>query len=363
MSYDLSRLSRIWLRCAPIGAWNRLDEIVRRLGGAQALWNAFTPAYYQTLGAEAFSLLADLRANRLCHVLRQMEACGVRAVFPEDAEYPDPLRQIPDPPAVLFVQGRLPPGDTPAVAIVGSRRSTRYGSSQARKIAGDLARQGVVVVSGLAKGIDAAAHQGALAAGGATIGVLGSGHAHFYPVENRDLAARMVAQGGAVISEFPPDAPPLPYHFPVRNRIISGLSGGVLLIEAMEKSGTHATINHALSQGREIFALPGNVDAPGSELPLKLLHEGAWLCTCAEDVLSAMRWVVPPPRQCSLLSEAPEEEDDPILAALALEEKTLEELIAETGLDAGEIGTRLTLLELCGQVERRAGRAYARVKA
>ncbi|MCR4886676.1 MAG: DNA-protecting protein DprA, partial [Clostridiales bacterium] len=215
------------------------------------------------------------------------------------------------------------------------------------------------IISGLARGIDAAAHLGALDAHGRTVAVLGSGVGNLYPPENRELAERILAEGGAIVSELAPDAPPLPYHFPVRNRIISGLSQGVLLVEAQQKSGTHFTVDYALSQGREVFALPGNVDAPGSELPLALLKEGANLCTCGSDILCRMGWEEKAPLQNSFLPDHEEKEKDPVLRALALEEKTLEELIAETGLTASELGTQLTLLEISGKIERRAGRAYA----
>jgi DNA processing protein len=166
-----------------------------------------------------------------------------------------------------------------------------------------------------------------------------------------------------VISEYPPDTPGLPYQFPIRNRIISGISHALLLIEAAEKSGTHSTVNHALDQGREVFALPGNVDSPGSALPLKLLKEGANLCTCGADIVAALGWERRLPQQVSLLEGDPDAENDVILSALALEEKTLEELIELTGLSASELSMQLTLLELNGRVERRAGRAYARVRS
>lgn len=363
MQYTKAQLARIWLRCAPLNAWRRLDKLKEKLGTAENVWDAFTPVYYHEVGPEYFALLADLRANRLAPVLSAMEAFQVHAVFLGDEDYPPLLAQIPDPPDVLFVQGRLPLHKLhKAVGIVGSRRTSRYGSSQARKIAGELAGHDVCIISGLALGIDTAAHEGTLKAGGCTIGVLGCGHGHFYPAENRELAKQMIQSGGAVISEFPPDTPGLPFQFPVRNRIISGLSHALLLIEAAEKSGTHSTVNHALSQGREVFALPGNVDSPGSALPLKLLKEGASICTCGEDIIAAMGWASRQPLQVSLLEGDPDAENDVILSALQVEEKSLEELIDITGLSAQELSMQLTLLELNGRVERRAGRAYALVR-
>ena len=361
MDYSKEQLARIWLQCLPMGAWNKRDALIRSFGGAESVWDHFTPALYERLGPEAFAFLADTRASRCANTLRLLDALGARAVFRGGAGYPALLNAVEDAPDVLFVLGTLPGDDMPAVAIVGSRRSTRYGTAQARRIAGELADAGAAVISGLARGIDAAAHLGALDRRGPTVAVLGSGLAHIYPPENKDLFARIVGEGGAVVSELNPDFTPLPFHFPVRNRIISGLAHALLLIEAQEKSGTHSTVNHALDQGREVFALPGNVDAPGSELPLKLLKDGANICTCGEDILAAMGWRRSPPMQTTLF--APDaEENDPVLRALSMEEKTLEELIEETGLSAQDLGTQLTLLELGGRVERRAGRAYALIR-
>jgi len=361
MAYTKEQLARIWLQCAPMGAWNRLDGLKEKFGGALGVWENFTPALYPLLGEENFPLLADSRAARCGPVLSRLDALGAKALFRGDPDYPAPLDAIPDPPDVLFVQGAPPAPGERAIAMVGSRSATRYGLSQARRIARELAQAGVTVVSGLARGVDAAAHEGALAGGGRTVAVLGSGLGQLYPPENRDLARRILDGGGALVSELAPDALPLPYHFPVRNRIISGLCGGVLLLEARLKSGTHSTVNHAAAQGREVFALPGNVDAPGSELPLVLLKDGAQICTCAEDILTYMGWKTPLPRQASFLPDDAQE-DDPILRALGPEEKTLEELIAETGLTAPQLSAQLTLLEISGKIERRAGRAFALVR-
>lgn len=363
MTYTKDQLARIWLKCANIAVWNKLDKLRDSLGGASALWDRFSPIYYQQIGGEHFARLADLRAEKLRSILAMMDAFQVHAVFLGSPQYPALLAHIQDPPDVLFVQGTLSSEKLQrAVGIVGSRRTSRYGAAQARKIATELAQSGVAVISGLALGIDGAAHQGALQGSGYTVGVLGSGHGHFYPADHISLAKEIVRAGGAIISEYPPDTPGLPYQFPLRNRIISGLSHALLLIEAGLKSGTHSTVNHALAQGREVFALPGNVDAPGSALPLKLLKEGAGLCTQASDIMEYMGWAMIAPVQTSLLPESPEEENNAILTALETDERTLDELIEITGLNAQELSMQLTLLELNGRVERRAGRSYARLR-
>lgn len=359
MDYSKEQVARIWLQCAPMGAWNRLRDWRKHLGGPQQVWDVFSPDFYSLLGEAAYARMADSRAQQCGNILAQLEALNARALFLGEEDYPAALSRIPDPPDVLFVQGNLP-GEGPAMAVVGARSATRYGTAQARRLGRELSQAGVTVVSGLARGIDASAHLGALEGGSPTVAVLGSGLGCLYPPENKDLAQRILDQGGAIISELAPDAEPHPYHFPVRNRIISGLSAGVLLIEARLKSGTHSTVNHAIDQGREVFALPGNVDAPGSELPLQLLRDGAVICTCGQDILSFMGWGKIKTAQSTFLPE--EKEDDPILRALRLEEKTLEELIEETGIPAPQLSAQLTILEISGKIERRAGRAYARCR-
>ena len=363
MELSKEQLARVWLQSAPMGAWARLEGLKEKHGGALGVWENFTQRYYELLGADTFSCLADLRAARCGPILRQLEALDGYPVFFGEAGYPEPLMLIKNPPDVLFVRGKLPKDFSRSIAMVGSRRATRYGSSQARRIARGLAEHDVIVVSGLARGVDAASHQGALEGNACTVAVLGSGIGRLYPPENKELAQRILETGGAIISEVAPDAQPLPFHFPARNRIISGLSSAVLLIEAQMKSGTHTTIAYAQEQRKEVFALPGNVDAPGSELPLMLLRSGANLCTGPEDVLVHMGWGEEAAEQASFIPQEPDyDENDPaysILKALSVEEKTLEELIEETGRTAGELGAQLTMLEISGKIERRAGRAYA----
>lgn len=355
MDYTRDMLCRIWLQNAEVLSWNAIASLRERYGSAEGVWEHFSPDMRKELGDKAYERLKTLKEQGRDKILLDVDQNGVYALFRGESGYPKALSGIPSPPEMLFVRGQMPKDDTPAVAIVGSRADTRYGRSQARLIARKLAERGVVIVSGLARGIDGAAHEGALEAKGKTIAVLGSGIRNIYPSQHTELAERIVQSGGALVTELPPDAQPLAFHFPLRNRIISGLSDALLLIEARQKSGTSSTVNHALDQGREVFALPGNVDSPGSELPLKLLKEGACLCTCAEDIIEIMRWGV---RQ-QTLSPPAKPPDNPILRLLAPEEKTFEELLEEIPLTAADLSTALTLLEMDGKIERRAGRAYA----
>ena len=203
---------------------------------------------------------------------------------PTNPGYPVLLCKIYDPPATLHVRGRLEALQGPAVAFVGSRRASRYGLRIAERLGYELARSGLTVVSGLARGIDAAAHRGCLRAGGVTVAVLGSGLGRIYPPEHEGLGQQIVRRG-AVVSEFPWDANPLPGNFPRRNRIISGLSYGVVVVEATQRSGALITADQALEQGREVMAVPGEIDCTTSEGCHKLLQAGAKLVTCVEDIL------------------------------------------------------------------------------
>src|SRR5579872_91141 len=225
--------------------------------------------------------------GRAGEALRRGAGCALTPVIWSDAAYPIVLTTIPDPPPVLWALGRVEPLNAPAVAIVGSRAASPYALSVAERLAQDLARAGLVVVSGLARGVDSAAHRGALAGGGATIAVLGSGADVIYPPEHEALA-REIAQDGAVLSELVAGTPPLPQFFPLRNRIISGLSRAVVVIEAGEKSGSLITARSALEQGREVLAVPGNVLNGRNRGAHALLRDGAKIVESADDILEEL---------------------------------------------------------------------------
>jgi len=284
----------------------------------------------------------------------------IRQIDRGDAEYPAHLREIPAPPDRLWVRGGLVDEDALAVAIVGSRRATPFGLELAERLAGDLAARGITVVSGLARGIDSAAHRGALEARGRTIAVLGSGVDVVYPPENRRLAAR-IAERGALVSQFAPGAPALAHHFPVRNRIIAGLSLGVVVVEAAEQSGTLITAGHAGDLGREVMAVPGRAGAPTSRGTHKLIRDGAALVESWEDVVALLpaRWracmaAVAPPS-----SPGPEPEDS-LLSLIGAEPVSMEELIERSGLAASRAAARLLALELEGRIRQLPGKRFVR---
>jgi DNA processing protein len=275
----------------------RVHRLLGAFGDLDRLWKASPEELRQVEGigpALAQRIAAGCRDDaRLRYELALAEREGVTVVTLEDAEYPQPLRAIPDPPLALYVRGALEPADGMAVAVVGARRASVYGLQCAERLAYDLALRGVTVVSGLARGIDGASHRGALRAPGRTIGVLGSGLLRIYPPEHEGLAAQ-VARQGAVISEFPMEAAPLPQHFPRRNRLISGLSLGVVVVEASRRSGALITADCALEQGREVFAVPGPMTAVTSQGTHQLVKQGARLVTSVEDILEELRLSVRP---------------------------------------------------------------------
>ena len=362
-AYTHEQVYRLALQCAPSLTWRQQRALLDAYGTAEAVLTRMDAGVEEIAGEKAARELREIRRKGARQLIQRLEDCGARMCYPEDGDYPALLREIADPPHALFLRG-TPAADEKSVAVVGSRRDTRYGRTQAFNIAKGLAQAGVTVVSGLARGIDTAAHEGALAGGGRTVAVLGNGIDSVYPEENGDLARRIIDAGGAVITEFPFGAEPRAFRFPIRNRIISGICAATLLIEGHAQSGTMITAGCAAEQGREVFALPGQVDAPGSAAPLALLRDGARICTCAQDILEDMGWT--PRQERAEQAPSPEERLKGLsgfrrrIAELMLEEpRRFEELAEETGISTEELSAELTLMELDGLVEPRAGRIYA----
>ena len=290
---------------------------------------------------------------------------------PADAGYPPQLRAIADPPGLLHVLGDASALLAPAIAVVGSRQPTPAGREIAFEFARGLAAAGLVVASGLAAGIDAAAHRGALAAGGRTVAVCGTGLDVVYPGTNSELAALIAAQG-ALVSEFAPGTPPLPHHFPRRNRLISGLALGVLVVEARHRSGSLITARLAAEQGREVFALPGSIHNPLARGCHRLIRDGARLVETVEEVLAGLQAdlfgaLAAGPAQApgsAGFSGGPLDRDSKILLnACGFEPVDADTLVARTGFPAGSVASMLVLLELRGEVESCAGGLYCRLPA
>jgi DNA processing protein len=290
----------------------------------------------------------------------------IRVILDTDDDYPSPLKEISDPPGLLFVRGRMLPQDLMAVAIVGSRHATHYGLHQAEKLAGSLARAGLTIVSGLARGIDAAAHRGAMTAGGRTLAVLASGVTNIYPPEHGKLADEIIRQG-ALISEAPPHAVPKGGCFPQRNRIISGLTMGVIVVEAAKRSGALITARHAGEQGREVFAVPGPVDSRVSRGCHGLIRDGATLAESADDVLEQLGSLPKP----ALNEDGREvrhpgelmlsEQEKNIYAAVKTAPTSIDELIARSGLPPHQVLSILSVLEMRHLIRRLSGHQVCRV--
>lgn len=282
----------------------------------------------------------------------------------DDPAYPVLLKAIHDPPFLLYVRGTLPPADAVCIGVVGSRKATEYGLRVAHDLSRDLARR-VVVVSGLAWGIDEAAHQGTLDAGGITIAVLASGLDGGDSSRKRELTADIVAHGGAIISEFAPEVPPLTHHFPIRNRIVAGMSKGVLVVEAAEKSGSLITARVAIAENREVFAVPGSIFSETSDGTNRLCKEGAHLVTCADDVLGVLGIDAPrsePTRTGTVLPCPPklDGEEAILFAALTSEPLHIDDIARATSLSAATVLSTLTLLEIEGHVRHLGGMRYIR---
>lgn len=320
------------------------------------------------------SILQARDANTIIDELARAEHAGVRIMCPEDPDYPPLLKHIPDRPICLYVLGRIEPADAVSLAIVGSRRCSHYGREQANRFATSLAMAGFSVVSGMARGIDGEAHQACLDAGGRTIAVLGNGLGQIYPPEHRDLA-RKIASAGAVVTELPMDTAPAAENFPRRNRIIAGLTLGVLVVEAAKQSGALITGRLACEYNREVFALPGRIDVANAAGSNALIQNGqAKLVMCLNDILDEigevgriMRPEVPllpgmdsssPPPATNL---TPQEER--ILALLDHESVSLEFICDRSELSAGKVAASLTSLQMKGLVRQLPGTMFVRRQA
>jgi DNA processing protein len=316
----------------------------------------------------AKSLASGESGRRAEQLLRESERSGIAVMTPDDAAYPARLRELPDPPPALWRRGRGAIGPA-AIAIVGSRRPSPYGRTMAERFGRELAQVGVTVVSGLARGIDAAAHRAALEIGGDTIAVLGCGVDRVYPGEHRVLQ-EAIGRDGTLLTEFPLGAPPLAHHFPRRNRLISGLALGVVVVEAGERSGSLITARLALEQGREVFAVPGNLGAGGSVGTNRLIKAGATLVERVDDILTSVAAQLDP-SSLRPLCPSPSAGQPSAAASLTTEEHALvghvtdeprhmDELAVRAGRPVQQIAALLVSLEIKGVVRQLPGQFYLR---
>jgi DNA processing protein len=379
---DLAKMAWMALTLTPGMGPTRIWKAMGRLESAERLFEAsLTELEGLRMPAAAAQFVFEGKARAAAEdEIKRVAEAGGSVLTPEDAEYPERLREIYDPPAVLWIRGDVTLLTRPGIAVVGTRHPSPYGAGMAEMLSRDLANRGLVILSGMARGVDTAAHKGALDAGGKTVAVWGTGIDVIYPKENKKLAEQIVATGGAIVSEYPLGTFPAPQNFPIRNRILSGMSVGVLVIEAAEYSGTRITARCAMEQNRDVYAVPGNVTNKNAWGPNTLIKQGAKLTATWEDV-----WEDPPSQMkleledelsaggkgessaagtASLFKDKPLPEHERIVfEQLRHDESTqLDELIErlEAELGSAEIFTALFELELAGRVRQLPGKNYVR---
>jgi DNA processing protein len=353
-------------------------KLIEHFGSAEAVFRASLTELESTgiQAVSAQSLATGKSAERAREEIAQCATADVTLVSMDDPSYPPRLKEIYDPPLILRVRGNPDVLTRPGIAMVGTRHPTPYGSGMAERLACDLAAQGLVIISGMARGVDTASHRGAIAAKGKTVAVFGTGVDVIYPKENSRLAEQILALGGALISEFPLGTFAAPQNFPIRNRIISGMSAGVLVVEAAEYSGTRITARCALEQNRDVFAVPGNVTNKNSWGPNTLIKQGAKLVATWEDVWEDLppevRLALTPPASPespgdSSASLFPDEGLPPhekrILRLLKADEAThIDEIVEklENDLSSSEIFAALFELELAGKVRQMPGKNFVK---
>lgn len=364
------KLIRIAFHSIPGMGSGRLRHLIAFFGSALKAWQA-SDKELKKLGSEAWVNVLIQQRSQLdpVQIEKELAQKGIKTVSLEEEHYPVLLRELADAPPLLYYKGKLEPGEQ-GIAIVGSRKATPYGRAAAEFLGKALAQQGLVVVSGLARGIDTAAHKGALAGKGKTWAILGSGLDYIYPPENRKLAEQILFEG-ALISEFSPGVPPEPQFFPMRNRLISGVSGGVVVVEAARRSGALITVDFALEQGREVFAVPGPIFSEQSKGCHQLLRQGAILVEEVADILSevavktrgenhqeienvdlkqssnlALRQDKWTPEQMEILS---------LLSDLPLH---IDQLVLQSSVPPSQVALLLLELQLAGEIEQLSGQRY-----
>lgn len=337
----------------------RLRALLDHFGTIERAWHAPSAELHRAgLDRRSLENLTAARASLdLERELERVAAAGARALTWNSPDYPSLLREIPDPPPVLYVRGTLVKEDAWAVAVVGTRRISTYGREVTRGLVQVLARSGVTVVSGLARGIDAEAHRAALEAGGRTIAVLGCGVDRIYPPEHRKLAEEIIACG-ALVSDYPMGTPPEGMNFPPRNRIISGLSLGVLVIEAGERSGALITADYAAEQGRDVFAVPGSILARSSAGTNRLIQEGAKVVLNPADILEELNLTMVAEQTEARRVFPADETEARLLAHLSTEPTHVDELQQQVGLPVAQVTSALALMELKGMVRQVGGMKY-----
>ena len=341
----------------------RFKALLDAFGNAETAWNA-SPEALAGAGLSQKVIESFQRVRKgvsLEQVWERIQSLGVEVLTWNDEGYPRHLKEIDQPPPVLYIRGALQPEDEWAVAIVGTRRVTAYGRQVAEEVATTLARNGVTIVSGLARGVDSIAHQAALNAGGRTLAVLGNGVDLIYPPENRRLADQIMAHG-ALVSDYALGTQPDGINFPPRNRIISGLSLAVIIIEAGETSGALITASFAAEQGRDVFAVPGNINAPQSQGTNRLIRDGAQPLLNPQDVLEALNLTMVTEQRTARVALPTDPIEARVFKVLTHEPMHVDEIRAQVNMPIETVSATLTMMELKGMVRQVGGMNYVAVR-
>lgn len=370
MRYTVDDGCNAWLASAMLNP-DILMKVLKRFGSARQLYNALCNGDSLVLG-DYFepNAIMRLRASAKLDAMHEMlvalhkESIGI--ISYDDFLYPDALRNINSPPPFLFYKGNLECLKKNCITIVGTRKASPASIEKTKEIAYDLAKAGVTIVSGLALGIDGAAHRGCLDAGGQTVGLCACGIDVNYPKEHEGLKKEILQKGGLLLSEYPPGIRPDPWHFPARNRIMSGVSSAVVMMECQIRSGSMITVQHALDQGREVFAYPGQSGTEHAQGAHQLLREGANYFVSAEDILSDLGWnrkrvhvsEMKQDKPCFADETPVSEKQKKILSALNGGEQSYDQLAAATGLSASELSGELTMLQLFGIIQALPGKQF-----
>ena len=349
-SLNINQITLAWLNSAKGISRGKILKLLEYFGSVEELWDNFEGEKYNlSLRPETISYLSQSKNNFQEKLLERLRIEKAKLVTVFDEEYPKKLKEIDSPPYILYYKGSLEKINNISIAVVGSRKATAYGKWCAQKLTHELAEIGVNIVSGLAVGIDSIAHKAALEAGANTYGVIGCGINVVYPKRNAEMYRQIIEKGGAVISEYYFNIQPFAYNFHDRNRIISGLSEGVLVIEAQERSGTLITAGHAANQGREIFAVPGNIDSLYSKATNGLIRDGAKLTASIDDIVEEiLELKVRVRKQNNIDYSKLSDNQKKIIACIKSGFSTIDELEQNTNIQTGELLSQLTLLEMKG---------------
>lgn len=359
-THSASPTTRYWLalQIAGIG-YRTIRELLGQFGTIENVMHS-TRIQLTDAGASAALINALCKAQSVTTSITSFDTRNINMLAVDDPLYPPLLKEIHSPPLVLFVRGNINALRARCLAVVGTRKPTRYGVAATHRIAGPLARRGITIISGLAYGIDAEAHRAALEANGVTVAILGSGIDELYPRANAELAEKIISGGGAVISEYPPGTGVQKHFFPQRNRIIAGLSSATLIVEAGPKSGALITARMALDENREVYAVPGPIDAETSVGPNMLIKNGAYVATSADDLLAPFGLDANPgvPQNVEIVADT---DDERTILLLLDASRHIDELVSLSTLDTSVVNATLTLLEMKGRVRHLGGMHYIRI--